>query len=96
MKIAAVQMVSTPSVERNLDAARAADRAAPPPRARGWSSCPSTSASWAGATATSSAIAEAPGDGPIQRMLAEAAREHGVWLIGGTLPLAERRRRAGR
>ena len=33
------------------------------------------------------AIAEAPGTGPIQRMLAETAREHRVWLIGGTLPL---------
>ena len=32
-------------------------------------------------------VAEAPGDGPIQRMLAECAREHRVWLIGGTLPL---------
>src|SRR5436190_31229 len=34
------------------------------------------------------AVAEAPGEGPIQRTLAESAREHGVWLIGGTLPLA--------
>jgi predicted amidohydrolase len=33
------------------------------------------------------AIAEAPGDGPIQQMLADAAREHGIWLIGGTLPI---------
>ena len=33
------------------------------------------------------AIAEAPGEGPIQQALAEAARTHGVWLIGGTLPL---------
>ena len=33
------------------------------------------------------AIAEHAGDGPIQRMLADVAREHGVWLIGGTLPL---------
>ena len=34
------------------------------------------------------AIAERRGDGPIQRALAEAAREHGLWLVGGTLPLA--------
>jgi nitrilase len=32
-------------------------------------------------------IAERPGTGPIQRMLAGAAREHGVWLAGGTLPM---------
>src|SRR5258706_7337365 len=33
------------------------------------------------------AIAETPGDGPIQQALAGAAREHGVWIIGGTLPI---------
>ncbi|MDB6000896.1 MAG: nitrilase/cyanide hydratase and apolipoprotein N-acyltransferase, partial [Rhizobacter sp.] len=33
------------------------------------------------------AIAETPGDGPIQQALADAAREHGVWVVGGTLPL---------
>jgi nitrilase len=33
------------------------------------------------------AIRETPGDGPIQRFLSEAAREHRVWVIGGTLPL---------
>jgi len=32
--------------------------------------------------------AEAPGDGPIQATLSHAAREHGVWLIGGALPAA--------
>jgi nitrilase len=33
------------------------------------------------------AHAERPGSGPIQDFMAAAAREHGVWLIGGTLPL---------
>jgi len=33
------------------------------------------------------AHAEQPGAGPIQQFMAEAAREHRVWLIGGTLPL---------
>jgi nitrilase len=33
------------------------------------------------------ALAEAPHDGPIQQFMARAAREHGIWLIGGTLPL---------
>lgn len=32
-------------------------------------------------------IREAYRDGPIQRFLADAARRHGVWVIGGTLPL---------
>ena len=31
---------------------------------------------------------ESPGDGPIQRFLADTAREANVWLIGGTVPLA--------
>jgi len=33
------------------------------------------------------AHAEQPGHGPIQDFLAGQAREHGIWLIGGTLPL---------
>ncbi|MFP4902548.1 carbon-nitrogen hydrolase family protein, partial [Paraburkholderia sp. BR14261] len=33
------------------------------------------------------AIREPHGDGPIQRFLADAARRHDVWVIGGTLPL---------
>jgi nitrilase len=33
------------------------------------------------------AHAEQPGRGPIQDFMAQAAREHGIWLVGGTLPL---------
>jgi deaminated glutathione amidase len=33
------------------------------------------------------AIAEEAGAGPIQDALAQAARQHGVWIVGGTLPL---------
>jgi nitrilase len=33
-------------------------------------------------------LREPDGDGPIQRALAGMARDHGVWLIGGTAPLA--------
>jgi nitrilase len=33
------------------------------------------------------ALAENNGAGPIQDFMAEAGREHGIWLIGGTLPL---------
>ena len=32
-------------------------------------------------------VREPYGDGPIQRFLADAARRHKVWVIGGTLPL---------
>ncbi|EIP88256.1 hydrolase, carbon-nitrogen family protein [Burkholderia humptydooensis MSMB43] len=34
------------------------------------------------------ALAEAYQDGPIQRFLAGRAKAHGVWVIGGTLPLS--------
>ncbi len=33
------------------------------------------------------AIAEQPGDGPIQQFMAEQARKNGIWLVGGTIPL---------
>ncbi|MDX9767848.1 MAG: carbon-nitrogen hydrolase family protein [Ectothiorhodospiraceae bacterium] len=33
------------------------------------------------------AVAEADGDGPVQAFLAEQAQRHGVWLVGGTIPL---------
>jgi nitrilase len=38
------------------------------------------------------AIAEIPGEGPIQGFLAEQALRHRLWLIGGTLPLRTRDR----
>ena len=90
MKIAAVQMVSTPDWPANRDtAARLIAQAAA-----------------AGATLVllpeyfcvmgrrdtdKLALAEAPGTtaaSPIQAFLCAAAREHGLWLVGGTLPLA--------
>ena len=33
------------------------------------------------------AIAESPGAGPIQSWLAETAKKHGAWLVGGSVPL---------
>ena len=42
-----------------------------------------------GARATDKvAVRERDGDGPQQMFLAEQAREHGVWLVGGTVPIA--------
>ncbi len=32
--------------------------------------------------------AERPGEGPIQDFLSEAAARHGMWIIGGSMPLA--------
>jgi predicted amidohydrolase len=86
MKIAALQMVSTPSVERNLEAARRLIGAAAGDGAE-LVALPEYFCFLGHADRAKLEIAEAPGDGPIQRALAEAARAHGVWVIGGTLPL---------
>ncbi|MEO5344681.1 MAG: carbon-nitrogen hydrolase family protein, partial [Gammaproteobacteria bacterium SHHR-1] len=32
-------------------------------------------------------IAETEGSGPLQGFLADMARRHGLWLVGGTIPL---------
>jgi nitrilase len=86
MKIAAVQMVSTTSVERNLDAARRLVTQAASAGAQ-LVALPEYFCLMGRTDRDKLAIAEAPGDGPVQRMLAEAARAHGLWLIGGTLPI---------
>src|SRR5438445_10248957 len=86
MKIAAIQMVSTPRVADNLEAAgRLVAQAA----AGGAQLVvlPEYFCVMGRSDRDKLEVAEQPGDGPIQRMLAETAREHRVWLVGGTLPL---------
>ncbi|MDB6000975.1 MAG: nitrilase, partial [Rhizobacter sp.] len=86
MKIAALQMVSTPSVERNLATARRLIAEAAQEGAA-LVALPEYFCFMGQADRDKLAIAETPGDGPIQQALADAAREHGVWVVGGTLPL---------
>ncbi len=86
MKIAAIQMVSTPEVARNLAAARrlvvqAADAGA------ALVALPEYFCLMGLRDADKLGVAELPGDGPIQAMLAAAARELSLWIVGGTLPL---------
>lgn len=33
-------------------------------------------------------VKEADGEGPIQEFLASSAKRHGVWIVGGTMPMA--------
>jgi predicted amidohydrolase len=86
MKIAAVQMVSTPDVERNLDAAArlVAEAAA---GGAALVALPEYFCLMGRRDDDKLRIAEAPGDGPIQACLSALARQHAVWLLGGTLPL---------
>ena len=88
MKIAAVQMVSTPDVGRNLEAAGrlVAEAAA---AGAGLVALPEYFCLLGQKDTDKLAHAEPPGDGPIQRFLADTARQHGIWLVGGTLPLRD-------
>jgi predicted amidohydrolase len=87
-RIAAVQMVSTPSIERNLDAAARLIGEAAAAGAK-LVALPEYFCLMGLNDRAKLEHAEVPGDGPIQRFLAEQARIHGVWLIGGTLPLKD-------
>jgi nitrilase len=85
-KVAAVQMVSTPDVNQNMaTCARLLAEAA----ASGAElvTLPEYWPIMGMKDADKVAHAEEPGAGPIQQFMANAAREHGIWLIGGTLPL---------
>ena len=86
MKIAALQMVSTPDVDRNLATAerliaQAADAGA------ALVALPEYFCLMGRRDTDKLALAEAPGEGPIQQFLQQAARAHGVVVIGGTLPM---------
>ena len=85
-QVAALQMVSTPDRDRNLaDAGRLIAEAA-----RGGAQLvllPEYFCYMGFKDTDKLAIRETPGSGPIQQFLSDAAREHRVWIIGGTLPL---------
>ena len=84
--VAAIQMISSPSVEDNLATARRLVAQA----AAAGAQLVVLPEYWAimGKQETDKlAHAEQPGSGPIQDGMAQMARQHGIWLIGGTLPL---------
>lgn len=85
-RIAAVQMTSGFDVPANLrEAARLVAEAA---RAGArMVVLPENFAMMARDDAGRLAVAEGDGAGPIQRFLEATAREHSVWLVGGTIPL---------
>jgi deaminated glutathione amidase len=86
MRIAALQMVSTPELERNLATARRLIAQAAEAGAQ-LVALPEYFCLMGRADRDKLTFAEAPGEGPIQALLAAAAREHGVWIVGGTLPM---------
>jgi predicted amidohydrolase len=86
-RVAAVQTVSGPDVGRNLAdcAALIAEAAAGGARLVG---LPEYFGIIGLRDRDKVAVRETLGDGPIQDFLAETARRHGIWLIGGSVPLA--------
>ncbi|MBU3737732.1 MAG: carbon-nitrogen hydrolase family protein [Rhodoferax sp.] len=86
MKVAAVQMVSTPVRDENLAVAARLIDAAAAAGAR-LVSLPEYFCQFGWKETDKFQIAESPGSGPIQELLAAKARQHGIWLAGGSLPL---------
>jgi len=85
-KVAAIQMVSGADVQRNLAEAEGLLAQAAASGAR-LAVLPENFAFMGDGDAAKLAIAETPGAGPIQEFLSTQARRHGLWLLGGTLPL---------
>jgi nitrilase len=84
--VAAIQMVSTPDVQVNIASARRLVAEAAATGAQ-LVSLPEYWPIMGMSDSDKVGHAERPGHGPIQDFMAQAAREHGIWLIGGTLPL---------
>lgn len=85
--LAAVQMVSGPTVGPNLEQAAEliAEAAA---RGAGLIVLPENFAHMGQAETDKLTLREQDGDGPIQAFLATQAQRHGIWLVGGTIPMA--------
>ena len=86
MRIAAIQMNSGPEVPANLELAgrllghAAADDCTLAVLPENFALMPERGKDKAG-------VAEEAGDGPIQDFLSRKAIEHGLWIIGGSMPL---------
>jgi len=85
-KMAAIQMASGPNVEANLlEAERLITRAAE--AGAELVVLPENFAIMGMSEADKVTIRERAGEGRIQSYLSDQARRHGVWIVGGTIPL---------
>ncbi|MRT27975.1 carbon-nitrogen hydrolase family protein [Herbaspirillum sp. CAH-3] len=85
-KLAAIQMVSTPELQQNFDAAARLVAQAAGQGAQ-LVLLPEYWPIMGRHERDKLAHAEADGSGPIQELMGALAREHRLWLVGGTLPL---------
>jgi nitrilase len=88
MKVAALQMVSGTSVTANLQRADQLLAQAAAQQAR-LAVLPEYFCLMGQTDTDKVRVREQLGSGPIQDFLADAARRHGLWLVGGTLPLED-------
>ncbi|MDD2721014.1 MAG: carbon-nitrogen hydrolase family protein [Gallionella sp.] len=86
-KVAAIQMASGPNVESNLSEARRLIANAAKQGAR-LVVLPEFFAIMGLTEQDKLKVSEQPGLGPIQAFLSETARQHKIWLVGGSIPLA--------
>ncbi len=84
--VAAIQMVSAPGIEANLASARALIATAAAQGAR-VVVLPEYFCIFGNSDHDKVRARERDGEGPVQDFLAGEARRHGVWLVGGTVPL---------
>jgi deaminated glutathione amidase len=87
MKVAAVQMISGPSLVDNLASAQSLVNNAAAQGAE-LVVLPEYFCLIGDHDADKLAVAEPHGKGPLQAALATLAKRHGIWLVGGTIPLA--------
>ena len=84
--VAAIQMASGPNVTANLEEAEKLIKTAVQQDAE-LVVLPENFAIMGLTEVDKVAIAETPGDGPIQQFLSQQAEKHGVWIVGGTVPI---------
>ncbi len=87
MKIAALQMVSGMQVDANLQTASLLIQEAAAQGAE-LVALPEYFCILGQHDTDKLALQETPGTGPLQQFLSTMALQHGVWLVGGTIPLA--------
>lgn len=85
VSIAVVQMISGPDMQANLvqareQVSRAADAGA------SLVVLPENFACFGKSSLVSEGLAEDDFNGPVSSFLSETARQHGIWIVGGTLP----------
>lgn len=86
-KVAAIQMASGPNVTGNLAEARRLVANAAASGAK-LVVLPEFFAIMGMNERDKVAVRETPGEGAIQQFLSETARQHKIWLVGGSIPLA--------